>query len=150
MCACARTRTRVSVCVVCVCLLVCIYLCIYIYIRVCVCVCVLEFWARSAGGCRIRRLHFCRRIRPLLPNKCSGSDTKLHLMVNLQSWSGGKCGEPLYYHKTPRSTLTQSSSTCESSIYGSNHHHHHLSSCRAGSTDIPDPLLTTPPYRSSP
>ena len=41
-------------------------------------------------GCKIRRLHFCRGLKTP-PNKCSGYDTQLHLMVKHQIWSLVEC-----------------------------------------------------------
>ena len=47
-----------------------------------------------------------------------GHDTKLHLMVSLQFCKSGECRVP-FIAITPRSTLTQDSSTCLGLIYGS-------------------------------
>ena len=48
-------------------------------------------------SCRIRRLHFCRWVRPK-PNECVAYDTKLHLMVRFQSWRFGEGRVALHYH----------------------------------------------------
>ena len=56
-------------------------------------------------GCRIYWMHLCRRVR-LHSNECLQYETKLHLMVSLQSWSFEECGIPLHCH------YSQSGSTC--------------------------------------
>ena len=40
----------------------------------------------------------CREIRPASKIKCSGYDTKLHLMVRLQFWRSGEYRVPLHCH----------------------------------------------------
>ena len=49
-------------------------------------------------SCKIYRLYCCREVKLPLANECSGYDTKLHLMVRLQSWSFGEYGVPLHCH----------------------------------------------------
>ena len=66
--------------------------------------------AQSAGGCRIRRLHLCRRVRLCPRNKCSGYDTKLQL-IDSSRWTLWTV-EYSFIAITLRSTLTPGGSTC--------------------------------------
>ena len=50
-----------------------------------------------SSSSRIHWLHLCKGVRLPLPNKCLGYDSKLHLMVRLQSWSFEEWKVLLYY-----------------------------------------------------
>ena len=44
--------------------------------------------------------HWCPEYANCTPSqmRCPGYDTKLHLIVRLQFWRSGKCGEPFHCH----------------------------------------------------
>ena len=92
----------------------CSYLYQYIYVSICMYVCMnlslylsiylsgckyLFIRINPVGwGCKIHRLHLCRRVRPTPLNRYPGHITKPHLIVRLQPQSFGKWGVLLHCH----------------------------------------------------